>query len=141
MKSVILPVIILLAFAGFASTVQKEKNTKPAPKNLDGSWEGSYSIEGGPFVNPLWFDFDAAKIQVSDGDQQWGDRAAGSYFMEGDTLKAKYRFREGLQEPVMIVAVVKENTIEGNWEWVKGKGKLVMRKKAGTIHRQKTTVR
>ena len=135
MKSVILPVIILLAFAGFAAAVKKPTHAMSPSLQPGGEWEGLYAIGNGPFVNPICFSFGAGnKIRVTDGPQEWGDKAEGTYQVSGDTLKAKYRFREGLQDVITIVAIVNGNTIEGAWEWVKGKGKLVLKRNEETIH-------
>jgi hypothetical protein len=136
MKSVLLPLIILLAFAGFASAVKKHKPATSPSLQPGGAWEGQYAIGNGPFVNPLWFDLRPDnRIQVIDGPQEWGDRAEGTYQMSGDTLKAKYKFREGLQNIVTVLAIVRDDKIEGTWDWVKGKGKLVLKRNGNTIHR------
>ena len=71
---------------------------------------------------------------MSDGPEAWGDKAAGTYYLSGDTLKARYRYSEGIQEPVLISAVIKGNALEGTWQWVKGKGKLILTKSSGTLH-------
>ena len=134
MKAIILPVIILLAFGGFASTIKKERD-RPVLQQPGGEWEGQYCLDGGPFVNPLLFEFcPGGRLKVSDGPEAWGDKAAGTYYLSGDTLKARYRYSEGIQEPVLISAVVKGNTLEGTWQWVKGKGKLILTKSSGTLH-------
>lgn len=120
---------VLLTIVSFAA-IKNENSDKPFKVELGGQWQGSYSVDEGPFVNPLIFEFRAnQKLDVCYGPKEWGDRATGKYSLEGEKFTARYKFSEGIQNAVLIKAILQGDKIEGTWEWVKGKGKFQMLKK------------
>ena len=130
MKFAILPIIVFLTVMLFASAKKHEKQPQ---KNFEisGEWKGSYSLQDGPLVNDIFFDFVKGQlIQVFDGSKTWGDEARGEYTMMGDSLIGTYVYRQGVQNPVAIKAQMNssKNQLTGTWEWIKGKGKFVLTK-------------
>ena len=131
MKPLILlvTIIILLAVAGFAAA-KKEKIKKTAKVELNGEWQGTYCLGQGPFVNLLIFEFGTnQKLEVCNGPKEWGDRASGKYSIEGENFIARYKFKEGIQDDVVIRGNLKGDSLEGTWKWVKGSGKLLLKRK------------
>ncbi|HEU4473057.1 MAG TPA: hypothetical protein VFR58_18325 [Flavisolibacter sp.] len=131
MKWMISLAMILVTLAGFALS-KKEKMKLALAPGLQGEWTGSYSIGNGPAVNLLIFDFGPNQsVKVYDGPKEWGAKAHGTYILEGDSLKARYRYAEGIQNEVVISARLSpgNKTLSGNWKWIKGEGSFSL---AGT---------
>jgi hypothetical protein len=131
MKRFIAFAIVLVAIMAFASS-KKQRRAAVAIPQLAGEWRGTYCLEGGPFVNELRFTFgNNNTVSVIDGAEAWGDAAKGAYALPGDSLTGTYIYKEGIQAPVTIKAVVNKSTgkIEGTWEWIKGKGAFRLAKK------------
>ena len=134
MKYIFLPIIIFLTVIGFAASSKLKKHPKEKPE-LSGEWKGSYSVEEGPLVNDIIFDFIQGQlIQVFDGSKSWGDEAKGEYALTGDSLHGKYVYKLGVQNQVSIKGQLNKNKnqLTGTWEWVKGKGKFVIKRGAGS---------
>jgi hypothetical protein len=115
----------------FASATKHEKQPN---RNIEisGEWKGSYSMQDGPLVNDIFFDFVKGQfIQVFDGSKSWGDEANGQYTMTGDSLVGTYVYKDGVQSPVAIKARLNDckNRLTGTWEWIKGKGRFVLTKR------------
>jgi hypothetical protein len=111
-----------------AKTHEKQSNRNP---DISGEWKGSYSMQDGPLVNDIFFDFVKGQfMQVFDGSKSWGDEANGQYTMTGDSLVGTYVFKDGVQNPVEIKARLdsSKNQLTGTWKWIKGKGRFVLKK-------------
>lgn len=130
MKYAILPLIVFLTVMVLAASTQHKKQPEKDPE-LAGEWKGTYSVHDGPLVNDIIFDFIKGQlIQVFDGSKSWGDEAKGEYSLMDDSLVGKYIYKQGVQDPVVIKAHLNhtKNQISGTWEWVKGKGKFVVKR-------------
>jgi len=129
MKLLLLAAIIFITAAVFASAKTKTSSAPSYKETLRGSFQGSYSIAGGPTVNEIYFDFDKGKLTVTDGGKTWGEKANASYEVNGDSITGSFIYQQGIQLPVKFRGRLSadKKIIEGSWYGFRGSGSFHMK--------------